>query len=128
MGLWPEPSSQHEDDQDDILPRDSISNLSSRKQGSNVSTTSSARVRPEAEMAALLACHSSLEEKHSLEKQEEDLRQRKEQLQLDTDIAASVAKVNVLRTCGSGVQTATSHRSNGMESYFKKTMTTAIGT
>ena len=46
MGQWAKPLSSHqEDDQDDILPRDSISNLSSRKQGSNVSTTSSACLR-----------------------------------------------------------------------------------
>jgi len=61
------PSSQH-DDQDDILPHDSISNLSSRKQGSksNVSTTSSARLRAEAEMAALLARQSLLKEGKTL--------------------------------------------------------------
>lgn len=68
-------SSQH-DDQDDILPCDSISNLSSRKQGSksNVSTTSSARLKAEAEIAALLARQSLLKDKHSLEEQEEKLR------------------------------------------------------
>ncbi len=73
-----QPSSQN-DDQDDILPCDSISNLSSGKQGSksNVSTTSSARLKAEAEIAALLARQSLLKEKHSLEEQEEKLRQQK---------------------------------------------------
>ncbi len=61
-----------------------------------------------------------LKEKHSLEEQEEKLRQQKEELQLKADIAASMAKVNVLRTSGSGVRSAASHRSDGMESYFKK--------
>lgn len=116
-----QPSSQN-DDQDDILPCDSISNISSGKQGSksSVFTTSSARLKTEAEIAALLGRQSVLKEKHSLEEQEEKLRQQKEELQLKADIAASMAKVNVLRTSGSGVRSAASHRSDGMESYFKK--------
>lgn len=61
-----------------------------------------------------------LKDKHSLEEQEEKLRQQKEQLQLKADIAASMPKVNVLRTSGSGEWSAASQRSDGMESYFKK--------
>lgn len=104
------------------MPCDSISNLSSRKQGSksNVSTTSSAHLKAEAEIAALLARQSLLKEKHSLEEQEEKLRQQKEQLQLKADVAASMAKVNVLRTSGSVARSAASYQSDGMESYFKK--------
>lgn len=71
-------------------------------------------------MAALLARQMLLEEKHALEEQEEKLRKRKEQLQLEADIATSVAKVNVLRASGSGVRSAASRRSNSMESYFEK--------
>ena len=52
------PSSQH-DDQDDMLPCDSRSNLSSKKQGStsNVSSTSSARLRAEAQTLHYISCH-----------------------------------------------------------------------
>ena len=54
----------------------------------------------------------------ALEEQEEQMRKKKEQLQLEADIATSIAKVNVLRT-GSNMQSAASSRSNGMESYLK---------
>ncbi|KAL7844709.1 hypothetical protein SRHO_G00232480 [Serrasalmus rhombeus] len=69
-------------------------------------------------MAALLARQHMLKEKHAIEEQEEQLRRKKEQLQLEADIAATVAKVNVLRI-GSTVRSTTSRKSNGMESYFK---------
>ncbi|KAL7849609.1 hypothetical protein SRHO_G00212320 [Serrasalmus rhombeus] len=69
-------------------------------------------------MAALLARQHMLKEKHAVEEQEEQLRRKKEQLQLEADIAATVAKVNVLRI-GSTVRSTTSRKSNGMESYFK---------
>lgn len=61
-----------------------------------------------------------LKEKYFLEEQEKKLRQQKEQFQLKADIATSMAKVNVLRTSGSGVRSAASHQSDGMEPYFKK--------
>lgn len=90
----------HNDDHDEITPFDSISNKGSVKHGtrSNVSSTASARLRAEAEMAALLARQRLFKEKHALEEQ---IRKRKEQLQLEAEIAASMAKVNVLRTAGS---------------------------
>ncbi|KAL7871628.1 hypothetical protein SRHO_G00066110 [Serrasalmus rhombeus] len=69
-------------------------------------------------MAALLARQHMLKEKHAIEEQEEQLRKKKEQLQLEADTAATVAKVNVLRI-GSTVRSTTSRKSNGMESYFK---------
>ncbi|KAL3979219.1 Rab5 GDP/GTP exchange factor [Sarotherodon galilaeus] len=102
---------------DDVLPSDSVSNQGSRS-SSRVSSTSSARLRAEAEMAALLARQHMLKEKHSLKEQEEQLSRKKEQLQLEADIAATVAKVNVLRT-GSTMRSVASRKSNGMESYFK---------
>ncbi|MEQ2242629.1 hypothetical protein ILYODFUR_037877, partial [Ilyodon furcidens] len=107
---------QH-DIQDDVLPSDSVSNQGS-KSSSKVSSTSSVRLRLEAEMAALLTRQNMLKEKHAIEEQEEQLRKRKEQLQLQAEIAAIAAKVNVLKT-GSAVQSSASWKSNGMESYFK---------
>lgn len=87
---------------------------------SNVSSTTSARLRAEADVAALLARQRLLKEKHALEEQEEQIRKRKEQLQLEAEIAASVAKVNVLRKSGSNAMSAASKKLDGMESYFEK--------
>lgn len=108
--------SQH-DVQDDVSPLDSISNCGSRA-NSRVSSTSSAYRKAEAEMAALLTRQRLLKEKHSLEEQEEKLRRRKEELQLEADIAEVVAKATVLKM-GSTVRTTASRKSNGMESYLK---------
>ena len=121
--------------QDDIQPDDSISNYSSQNHGSKsirskVSSTASARVRAEAEMAALMARKRLLEQKHALEEeeakirhalqeQEARVRKQKEQLQLETDMAASAAKLNVLRTSGSGVRSVASQKLDGMEVYFE---------
>ena len=121
--------------QDDIQPDDSISNYSSQNHGSKsirskVSSTASARVRAEAEMAALIARKRLLEQKHALEEeeakirhalqeQEARVRKQKEQLQLETDMAASAAKLNVLRTSGSGVRSVASQKLDGMEVYFE---------
>ena len=65
--------------QDDIQPDDSISNYSSQNHGSKsirskVSSTASARVRAEAEMAALIARKRLLEQKHALEEEEAKIR------------------------------------------------------
>ena len=106
--------------QDEIKPWDSISQQRSKNQSkSHVSTTSSARLRAEADVAALLARQKMLKERHALEEQEEQLRKCKEQLQLEEDIAASMAKVNVLRTASSSVSAA-SRGMDGMDSYLKK--------
>ncbi len=84
---------------DDVTPSDSVSNVASgtsKKKSSaggksNVSTTSSARIKAEADMAALIARQKLLKDKHALEKQEEQLRKRKKQLDLDMEIAATMA-------------------------------------
>lgn len=103
------------DDQDEIAPCDSISNQGSLKYStkSNVSSTASARLRAEAEVAALRARQKLLKEKQQIRKQ-------KEQLQCEAEIAASMAKANVLRTFGSSVRSASSRKLDGMESYFEK--------
>ncbi len=87
---------------------------------SNVSSSSSACLRAGAEMAALLAQQRLLKEKHALEEQEEQIRKRKEQLQLEAEITASVAKVNVFRNSESSVMIASSRKLDGVESYFEK--------
>lgn len=58
--------------------------------------------------------------KHALEEQEEQLRKLKEHLQLEAEIAASMAKVNALRSAGLSRMSAASKKVDGMESYFEK--------
>lgn len=120
--------------QDDIKPSDSVSNVGSGNSGrqssaggrshrkssssgrrSSHSTASSACIKAEADMAALITRQHLLKDKHDLEEQEEQLRKRKEQLKLQVEIAATRAKVNVLR--GSPNQSVIS---DGMESYFER--------
>ena len=67
-------------------------------------------------MATLLTRQPMLKEKHTLQEQVEQLRKKEEQLQLEADISATVAKVNVLRA-GSTVRSNALQKSNGMESY-----------
>lgn len=63
--------------QDEIEPGDSVSNISSRKHGSKArsscSSTSSAHVKAEADIAALLARQRLLKDKHDLEQQEVEI-------------------------------------------------------
>ncbi|XP_032416528.1 uncharacterized protein LOC116718567 isoform X3 [Xiphophorus hellerii] len=104
-----------------INPEDSASNVRSVKsksgsQVSRVSSTSSARIKAEAERAALLERAAGLKKKHQLEAQEEKLKQEKEQLELETELAAANAKLRVLEInsqCGSKC-------SDGMNSYIEK--------
>lgn len=117
------------DAQVDIQPWDSISNQSSKNRGSKsmrskaASSTASERIKAEAEMAALRARQSLLQQKHALDEEEARIKKRKEQLLLDADIAASAAKLNVLRTSGS-VRSAGSRKLDGMETYFEKGLNT----
>lgn len=103
----PKPA-EHENNEDcdksEVKPSDSISNVetnvsgkkSSRKSHassrSGRSSTASARIQAETEKAALEAHAAALKEKHALEEQTEELRRRKERLELDTEMAASAAK------------------------------------
>lgn len=93
--------------QDDIKPNDSVSNVGSRsfknqssisERRSGVSSTSSVRLKAEAELAALKARQRLLKDKHELEDQEEQLRKRKEQLNLQGEIEVQMAKLNVLKS------------------------------
>lgn len=60
---------------------------------------------------------AALKRKHLIEAKEEKLRREKEQLELETELAATSAKLNVLEInsseCGS-------KRSDGMNSYFER--------
>lgn len=62
------------------------------------SSTSSAHLKAEAELAALAMKKKLLEEKHALEEEDEWLHTRREKLQLDADIAGKTAKLEILKT------------------------------
>lgn len=121
--------------QDDVNPSDSISNVQSKQSAksvasgkssgsgkrSNISGTSSARIKAEADLAALMVRQKLLQDKHALEEEEQQLRKRKERLKLDEEIAAHLAKVSVLRAASvSGSKSTATERSNAMNSYFKE--------
>lgn len=114
--------------QDDVRPNDSISNVQSRRstQGSgsgkrsSVSGTSSACIKAEADLAALMSRQKLLQDKHALEEEQQQLRKQKERLLLDEEIAAHVAKVSVLRAAStSGSKHTGKPHSNAMNSYLK---------
>ena len=87
----------------DIQPMDSVSLVSAAESrrsrqrgsavGSRVSTASSARLKAEVERASLLAKAAALEQKQDLERQEVELKAKREALDLQTAIAASDAKL-----------------------------------
>ena len=106
---------------DDIKPSDSISNVGSHKTSqSQCSSTSSARVMAEAELAALTIRHKLLKEKHALEEEEQRLHKRREELKLNTEIAEKMAKLEILKTKSTTSGKRTSKVSDGMNSYLGK--------
>lgn len=118
------------DMQDDIKPSDSVSNVASRTSRTQTSASgrsaassiSSAHLRAEADLAALKIRQKLLKEKHELEEEEERLRKRKEQLKLDEEIAAHMAKLNVFRSQSStsGKSSGISKHSDGMNFYLEQ--------
>ncbi len=115
---------------EDVHPEDSISNVSrkrshqksthSRKSSNKIGhTTASAYIKAEAEKAALLARAAALKDKHTLEVREAQLRRKREQLELDAEIAASKAKLAVLQ-CASGCSSGSKASSDGMNSYLQR--------
>lgn len=124
-------------DVDDIRPEDSISNISFSKLNfpkapsllSRTSSTSSARIKVEAEKAALLERVAALKKMHLIEEQEEQLRRQKEQLALETDLAVASAKLNVLEISGSQRGSKRGSRvSNGMNSYLENAISSQLPT
>lgn len=119
-----------ENENDDIRPEDSVSNVLGPKVSSKVgsglskiSSTNSAKIKAQAEKAALAERMAALKRKHLLEAREEkirleqeQLRREKEQLALETEIKETNAKLEVFELSskyGSRV-------SDGMNSYFEK--------
>uniref|UniRef100_A0AAQ4REA4 Uncharacterized protein n=1 Tax=Gasterosteus aculeatus aculeatus TaxID=481459 RepID=A0AAQ4REA4_GASAC len=78
------------------------------------------RLRAEAETAALMARQRMLSQKHALEEQQELLRKRKEELDLDMELAASMAKVSVLKAAEGSCVSNVSVKSDGMNSYLER--------
>lgn len=76
--------------EDDINPNDSVSNVGNDKASWCSSTF--AHLKAEAELAALTMRHKLLKEKHTLEEEEQRLRKRREELQLNTEIAEKNGK------------------------------------
>lgn len=122
---------------DDVNPSDSISNVPSNRSAKSsvnekksvVSTTSSARIKAEADLAALMARQQLLQEKHALDEQEELIRKRKEKLNMEEEIAAHMAKLSVLRaastssakgnvTQGSSATRFSLHETQGKQTNF----------
>ncbi len=103
-----------------VEPHDSMSNVISNTFSKySRSTTSSLRRQVEAKQAVIMACAAVLEKKHALEEQAQQLRRKQEQLEIETQLAASAAKLTVLNAslCSS---VASKHRkhSDGMASYL----------
>lgn len=71
-------------------------------------------------MASLIARQELLKDKHALEVQEEQLRKRKEQLDSEMEISASVAKINVLRASDTSQVSRAVRCSDGMNSYLQR--------
>ncbi len=125
-GVSSNDSNAHEKDGvlDDVNPEDSVSNVgskcSSQRSGNSCksSTTSSARIKAEAERASLMARVAALKTKHALEEKEQNLRRNKEQLKLETVFAVSTAKLAVLQA--SDQKSSSQAFSNGMNSYLKR--------
>lgn len=87
---------------DGVDPNDSVSNIESKRSNkssmssSRISTTSSTRIKAEADKAALVARVAALKVRHALEEQEQQIRRKREQLDLEAELAASTAKLAVL--------------------------------
>lgn len=88
----------------DVHPFDSVSVASisskSRKRGSaigsNVSNASSVRLKAEMERAALIAQATALKQKQDFERQEAELKAKREEFELQMAIAASDAKLKII--------------------------------
>ena len=77
---------------DDIRPDDSASQAAS---GSTTSSTTSTRLKLKARSAILQAEAAALKKRHKIELEEENLRRRKEQLDMETRLAIVTAEAEV---------------------------------
>lgn len=119
---------------DDIRPEDSASAVrsqrsqTSKRQSRSLlssQTTSSVRIQAEAERATLLVKAAALKEKHALEEKEEQLnhekeqiRKKKELLDIHTELAATLAKISVLKSAEDDENDPNSTNVDGMNEYF----------
>lgn len=108
-----------ENAEDDIGPNDSISNVESKRSlRSKSSGTSSSRIKVQADKAALIAQMAVLKQRHALEEQEQQLKRKKEELDLKAQPAAYTAKLEVLQAADQ--DDASKEEMDGMNSYFEK--------
>ena len=82
--------------QSKVGPLDSVSNVS-RKSKSSISSVSSELKKAKADQAAAMARAAALKEKHTLQLEETKLKSKMEQMELDADLAASAAKIRILK-------------------------------
>ncbi|KAJ0068359.1 hypothetical protein NL108_005935 [Boleophthalmus pectinirostris] len=108
----------------EIHPHDSASMCSEMSKRtmckSHCSTASSALIQVEAERAALLEEARILKEKHAIEEQEQQLKRRKEQLELEAKLAASAAKIAVLESYKGGSRVSANSKMSGDGEQRKK--------
>lgn len=91
-----------EDPQDELQPRDSVSNATRRSHSHcSSSSRSSACLKTEANLAILVAKQKALKEKHALDEEEFKLRKRREQLLLGNKITEEMAKLSFIKSRGS---------------------------
>ena len=83
--------------------REKVDHESASQKSSKISNTSSVlRAQAAAKKAALLARQKMLDERHKLEKEEQELRIRKERLELETDLAVASAEEQAILSLESG--------------------------
>lgn len=112
--------SRPQEDEVQIEPCDSISNVTSNTSSKQSRSTASLQRQVEAEQAAIMACAAALRKKHALEEQAAQLRWKQEQLEIETQLVESAAKLMELKTSPrSSVTSEHRKRSHGMSSYFK---------
>lgn len=107
---------------DDINPNDSVSNVGKNSNESlsshRSSTASSVKIKVAAKKAAVMARMAALKERHALEEQEQKIKRKKEQLDLETELAASDAMLAVFQAMDG--QRLSQAPTDGMNSYFEK--------
>ncbi len=87
--------------------------------GGKSSTTSSARIKAETDRAVPLARVAALKEKRALEVQEQKLKRRREQLELEAKLAASTAKLAVFQASDIQKRKQLQNRLNPMAKEYK---------
>lgn len=112
-----------------VEPHDSVSNVSKQfnkskcskqsKQSATSSSISSARLKIASERAALQARMSALRQKHAIEMEKNRLQAKLERMELETDIAASEAKLKVLDSFHEGSEGQSGvHGNDAMNGYL----------